>query len=141
MVNLGILFSKGEFSAQRTLAVVGSSVQKPQYYKAAIGASLKPYLETSIIDLKEDVRIINGDVLSGSKTSEDGYVGFYNNLISVIPEGNHYRMFGWLPFVDNHVPSISRTSFSWLLGSKKANVNTNLNGEERALVVTCKLNM
>jgi Na+-transporting NADH:ubiquinone oxidoreductase subunit A len=136
VVNLGILFSKGEFSAQRTLAVVGSSVQKPQYYKAAIGASLKPYLETSIIDLKEDVRIINGDVLSGSKTSEDGYVGFYNNLISVIPEGNHYRMFGWLPFVDNHVPSISRTSFSWLLGSKKAKVNTNLNGEERALVVT-----
>ena len=136
VVNLGILFSKGEFSAQRTLAVVGSSVQKPQYYKATIGASLKPYLETSGIDLKEDVRIINGDVLSGSKTSEDGYVGFYNNLISVIPEGNHYRMFGWLPFVDNHVPSISRTSFSWLLGSKKAKVNTNLNGEERALVVT-----
>ena len=136
VVNLGILFSKGEFSAQRTLAVVGSSVQKPQYYKATIGASLKPYLETSVIDLKEDVRIINGDVLSGSKTSEDGYVGFYNNLISVIPEGNHYRMFGWLPFVDNHVPSISRTSFSWLLGSKKAKVNTNLNGEERALVVT-----
>ncbi len=136
VVNLGILFSKGEFSAQRTLAVVGSSVQKPQYYKATIGASLKPYLETSVIDLKEDVRIINGDVLSGSKTSEDGYVGFYNNLISVIPEGNHYRIFGWLPFVDNHVPSISRTSFSWLLGSKKAKVNTNLNGEERALVVT-----
>tara|TARA_B100000767_G_scaffold236092_1_gene229658 strand:+ start:9141 stop:10496 length:1356 start_codon:yes stop_codon:yes gene_type:complete len=136
VVNLGILFSKGEFSAQRTLAVVGCSVQKPQYYKATIGASLKPYLETSVIDLQEDIRIINGDVLSGSKTSEDGYVGFYNNLISVIPEGNHFRMFGWLPFVDNHVPSISRTSFSWLLGSKKAKVNTNLNGEERALVVT-----
>ncbi len=136
VVNLGILFSKGEFSAQRTIAVVGSSVEKPQYYKSTIGASIKKYLETSRFDSTQEVRIINGDVLTGSITSEDGYVGFYNNLISVIPEGNHYRMFGWLPFVDNHVPSISRTSLSWLFGSKKASVTTNLNGEERALVVT-----
>jgi len=136
VVNIGILFSKGEFSAQRTLAVVGSSVGKPQYYKSTIGACLKPYLEASNLDDKEEFRVINGDVLSGSKTSADGYAGFYNNLISVIPEGNHYRMFGWLPFVDNHVPSISKTSLSWLFGSKKSTVTTNLNGEERALVVT-----
>jgi Na+-transporting NADH:ubiquinone oxidoreductase subunit A len=45
-------------------------------------------------------------------------------------------MFGWLPFVDNAIPSLSKTSFSWLLGSKGYEVNTNLNGEERALVVT-----
>jgi Na+-transporting NADH:ubiquinone oxidoreductase subunit A len=57
-------------------------------------------------------------------------------LLSVIPEGNQYRMFGWLPFVDNAIPSLSKTSFSWLLGSKGYEVNTNLNGEERALVVT-----
>jgi Na+-transporting NADH:ubiquinone oxidoreductase subunit A len=136
VVNIGLLFSTGQFSAQRTLAVVGSSVGKPQYYKATIGAALKPYLDASLVSEKEEVRIINGDVLSGSTSSEEGYVGFYNNVVSVIPEGNHFRMFGWLPFVDNHVPSISRTSFSWLFGSKKSKVTTNLNGEERALVVT-----
>ena len=136
VVNLGILFSTGQYSSQRTFAVVGSSAKKPQYYKATIGASLKPYLEASQVDFEEDVRVINGDVLSGAIASEDGYVGFYNNIVSVIPEGNHFRMFGWLPFVDNHVPSISRTSFSWLFGSKKSKVTTNLNGEERALVVT-----
>ena len=80
--------------------------------------------------------MINGDVLSGTTSSEEGYTGYYNNLVSVIPEGNLYRMFGWLPFVDNHIPSISKTSLSWLFGSKKAKVTTNLNGEERALVVT-----
>jgi len=45
-------------------------------------------------------------------------------------------MFGWLPFVDNHIPSASTTSLSWLFGKRKAKVNTNLNGEERAMVVT-----
>jgi Na+-transporting NADH:ubiquinone oxidoreductase subunit A len=136
VVNLGILFSTGQFSSQRTIAVVGSSVAKPQYYKTTIGAALKPYLEASEINQEEEVRVINGDVLSGTTSSEDGYAGYYNNLVSVIPEGNTYRMFGWLPFVDNHIPSISKTSLSWLFGSKKSKVTTNLNGEERALVVT-----
>ncbi|MDG1263577.1 MAG: Na(+)-translocating NADH-quinone reductase subunit A [Flavobacteriaceae bacterium] len=136
VVNIGILFSTGEFSSQRTIAVVGSSVAKPQYFKTTIGAALKPYLEASGITSEEEVRVINGDVLSGTTSSEDGYIGYYNNIVSVIPEGNLYRMFGWLPFVDNHIPSISKTSLSWLFGSKKSKVTTNLNGEERALVVT-----
>jgi Na+-transporting NADH:ubiquinone oxidoreductase subunit A len=45
-------------------------------------------------------------------------------------------MLGWLPFKDNRIPSLSKTSLSWLFGKKKFDVNTNLNGEERALVVT-----
>ena len=44
-------------------------------------------------------------------------------------------MLGWLPFLYNSVPSLSKTSFSWVLGGAKK-VNTNLNGEERAIVVT-----
>src|SRR5699024_1424955 len=46
------------------------------------------------------------------------------------------RLFGWLPFSYNGIPSKSRTSFSWLFPNKKYEVNTNMNGEERALVVT-----
>lgn len=135
VLNIGMLFLTGEYSAQRTLCVVGSSIINPQYYRASIGASLEPYLEASKIKKDKPFRVINGDVFSGTTTSEEGYAGFYNNLISVIPEGNYYRMFGWLPFVDNHVPSLSKTSFSWL-NSKKVKVTTSLNGEERALVVT-----
>ena len=66
--------------------------------------------------------------------SEHGYIDFYNNLLTIILEGNHYRMFGWLPFMDNKIPSLSKTS-SWLFG-KKDEVDTNMNGEERAFVVT-----
>ena len=136
VVNIGALFMTGEFSAQRTVALVGSSVGTPQYYKATIGASIEALLEGAKIDNAQPNRYINGDVLTGTATAPDNYLGFYNNLFSIIPEGNNYRMFGWLPFVDNNIPSMSKTSLSWLFGKRKAKVNTNLNGEERALVVT-----
>ena len=136
VAKIGALFSSGEFSAQRTVALVGSSVGNPQYYKATIGASISALLEEAKIDNSQPNRFINGDVLTGTATSPDNYLGFYNNLFSIIPEGNNYRMFGWLPFVDNNIPSMSKTSLSWLFGKRKAKVNTNLNGEERALVVT-----
>ena len=136
VANIGALFMNGEFSAQRTVALVGSSVGNPQYYKATIGASISALLENAKIDNSQPNRYINGDVLTGTATSPDNYLGFYNNLFSIIPEGNNYRMFGWLPFVDNNIPSMSKTSLSWLFGKRKAKVNTNLNGEERALVVT-----
>ena len=83
-----------------------------------------------------NVRIISGDVLTGDKIANDGFVSYYSSTISLIPEGNEYRMLGWLPFKDNNIPSMSRTSLSWLFPNKKHKVDTNLNGEERALVVT-----
>ena len=136
VANIGALFLTGEFSAQRTVAVVGSSVKNPQYYKTTIGASVASLLQQSNLDDAQPNRLINGDVLTGTATSLSGYLSYHNNLFSVIPEGNHYRMFGWLPFVDNKIPSMSKTSLSWIFGKRKAKVDTNLNGEERALVVT-----
>ncbi len=136
VANIGALFLTGQYSAQRTVALVGSSVKNPQYYKATIGASVQALLSGSEIDDANLNRLISGDVLTGDAVSPESYLGFYKNVFSVIPEGNHFRMFGWLPFVDNAIPSLSKTSFSWLFGSKKRKVDTNLNGEERALVVT-----
>lgn len=84
----------------------------------------------------ENVRVINGNVLTGQGVNTTDFLGYYNNLVSVIPEGNNYRMFGWLPFKDNKILSLSNTSFSRLFNRKGFEVDTNLNGEERALVVT-----
>tara|TARA_X000000950_G_scaffold227624_1_gene274811 strand:+ start:6169 stop:7521 length:1353 start_codon:yes stop_codon:yes gene_type:complete len=136
VVNIGKLFSSGEFSAQRTIAVAGSSVIYPQYIKTHIGAKISSL--TKIAGINNDIqnRYINGDVLSGVSVSDQGYIDFYNNLLTIIPEGNHYRMFGWLPFMDNKIPSLSNTSLSWLFGKKGYDVDTNMNGEERAFVVT-----
>ena len=135
MANIGSFFNTGNFNPTRTVAVSGSSVKNPKYYKSQIGGKISSILSESDISNYKGNRYINGDPLTGNKVDFDGYIGYYNNIFSVIEEGNQYRMFGWLPFKDNHIPSFSRTSFSWLF-SKNKKFNTNLNGEERAIVVT-----
>ena len=136
VVNIGKLFTNGQYSAQRTLAVAGESVLQPQYIKTKIGALISSVTDITGFDNSLQNRFINGDVLSGEAEAPDGHLDFYNNLLTIIPEGNHYRMFGWLPFMDNKIPSLSKTSLSWLFGNKGYSVDTNMNGEERAFVVT-----
>ncbi|WP_340203039.1 Na(+)-translocating NADH-quinone reductase subunit A [Ascidiimonas sp. W6] len=133
---IGALFNKGKFDASRIIALAGSEVKKPKYYKAIIGSQISGYVYDAGVYTPDNIRIISGDVLTGNTVAPDGYLGFYSTLISVIPEGKEYRLFGWLPFKDNNIPSMSRTSLSWLFPNKRYEVNTNLNGEERALVVT-----
>ena len=136
IVNIGLFFKTGVYQAQRTIALAGSSLKTPQYFKTKIGSQIEPLINIAGLKSKSQTRYINGDVLTGSITTNDGFIGFYNNLLSVIPEGNKYRMFGWLPFMDNSILSLSRTSLSWLFSNKGYEIDTNLNGEERAIVVT-----
>jgi Na+-transporting NADH:ubiquinone oxidoreductase subunit A len=135
MANIGSFFKTGNFDSTRTVGVSGETVKNPKYYKAEIGSKISSMISKNDINNFESNRYINGDPLTGTKVDFDGYLGYYNNIFSVIQEGDKYRMFGWLPFKDNHIPSFSRTSFSWLFPKNKK-VNTNLNGDERALVIT-----
>ncbi len=130
---IGKLFDKGIFDASRIVALAGSEILKPQYYKTTIGASINPLIKDNTTD--GNIRFISGNVLTGSKISADGYIGFYDSLVSVIPEGNYYEMFGWaLPGFKKF--SMSRTFFSWLNKNKSYKLDTNLHGGERAFVMT-----
>jgi len=135
IANIGSFFMTGIFNPKRTVAVSGDSLKSPKYYDAIIGSPISSLVDSKEIPNSEEYRFINGDPLSGSKVEYSGFLGFYNNTLSVIKEGNQFRMLGWLPFMYNSIPSFSKTSLSWLLGGEKK-VNTNLNGEERAIVVT-----
>ena len=136
VANIGRYFNTGIYNPVRTIAVSGPPVKYPQYYKTISGTELNKIIDDAGIDSKDSLRFINGDVLTGSTVEQDNYLGFYNNSFSVLREGNHYRMFGWIPFINNKVPSIYKTSFSWLFPNKKYDLDTNMNGEERAIVVT-----
>ena len=135
LANIGSFFMTGIFNPKRTVAVSGDSLKSPKYYDTIIGSSISSLIDSKELSSVEDYRFINGDPLSGSKVEYSDFLGFYNNTLSVIKEGNQFRMLGWLPFMYNSIPSFSKTSLSWLLGGEKK-VNTNLNGEERAIVVT-----
>ena len=132
---IGRFFLTGNYNPLRTIAVSGPPVKYPQYYKTIAGSKLSEIIND--VGVSDGLlRYINGDVLSGRSVEKDNYLGFYNNTFSVLREGNHYNMFGWIPFINNKVPSIYKTSFSWLFPNKKYDLDTNMNGEERAFVVT-----
>ena len=131
---IGNLFLRGNFKPHRIIALAGSAVKKPQYYRVKIGQSVAGLLKDAV---KPNSRVISGGVLTGRKICrEEGFLGFYDNMICAIPNGNIYRPFGWVPFVgSSEIHSSSKTSFSWLF-KKSYELTTNMNGEERAMVVT-----
>lgn len=133
---IGRFFLTGVYNPLRTIAISGPPVKHPQYYKTIIGSKLSKIINDAGVKTDEQLRFINGDILTGSTVDKDNYLGFYNNTFSILREGNHYRMFGWIPFINNKVPSIYKTSFSWIFPDKKYDLDTNINGEERAFVVT-----
>ncbi len=129
---IGNVFLTGQYRAERIIALTGSEARERKYYSTIIGANVVDIIG----EVTPSIRIISGDVLTGTKISNNQYLGFYPNSVTLIPEGNQYRMLGWLPFTYNNIHSNSRTNLSFLFPSKKYEPTTNLNGEERALVVT-----
>ena len=130
---IGRLFAEGKFDATRIVALTGSEVSKPQYFKSMMGAKIPSIVDNLVSN--DNVRYISGNVLTGSKVEKEGYLGFYDSLISVIPEGNHYQFFGWIT-PNFHKFSMSKTYFSWLMPNKEYALDTNFNGGNRAFVVT-----
>ena len=133
LIQIGKLFSKGIYDASKIISLAGSSVEKPMYYKCLSGFSVNDIISKNVLD--ENVRVISGNVLTGTSIGNEGYLGFYDNMITVIPEGNNHAFLGWI------MPVINKLSFqrafgllSFLNPNKKYKLDTNTNGELRAFV-------
>lgn len=133
VVILGRLFSEGKYRPERIVALTGSEVEQPQYYRLTSGASLSGLFESGIKG--DNNRYISGSVLTGRNAGKDGYLGYNDDQLTVIPEGDETEFLGWVkPGFGKF--SVSRTFFSWLNPNKKYKLDTNMHGEERAFVVT-----
>ncbi len=136
LVIIGELLLTGKFNAERVVALVGSSVEKPRYFVTKIGSEVATMIYDKGISKDANARIISGNVLSGKQIKPDGNLDYYSNVISIIPEGDDYELFGWNKPVFNKVSTSRALTFSWLTPNKKYNLNTNTNGEHRAFVTT-----
>jgi Na+-transporting NADH:ubiquinone oxidoreductase subunit A len=136
VVQIGKLFLEGKYDASKTIALVGSEVLSPQYYKTFTGACVNKMVENNV--KMGELRYVSGNVLTGERIKSDGYIGFYDQQLSVIPEGKYSEFLGWI------LPSTKKLSlhrafglFSFLNGKDKEYViDTNLKGEHRAFVQT-----
>ena len=135
VITIGNLFLEGIYDSSRIIALAGSEVQAPKYYKTFVGASITNMVSGNVSDGTN--RYISGNVLSGEKIEKDGFVGFYDNLITVIPEGDYFEFLGWaLPGLGKF--SVSGTFLSKLMPNRKYRLDTNLHGGHRAFVMTGK---
>lgn len=133
ILSIGRLFAEGIYKPEKIIALTGSEVINRQYYKIISGASIAPYVKNNV---KEgQLRYISGNVLTGSRIEPEGFVGYYDSQVTVIPEGDYFEFFGWAkPGADKF--SFSKTFLSSLAPRKSYRLDTNLHGGERAFVIT-----
>ena len=133
---LGRYALTGKYDATKVVAVTGENASDKKYFKTIIGSSINSIIPKTI---KENSRIISGNPLTGLQVSSDNFLSFYDSQITILPEGDNYKFFlteGWLSAGFNRF-SASRAYPSWMMPkSKEYAIDTNINGEERAYVVS-----
>ncbi len=108
-VFIGELYNKGYVTFRKRIAVCGSEIKKPAYTDVIIGQQISTVIGE--IDKEKNVRIINGNVLTGQKTDEKGFIGAHTYEVTVIPEGDQEtEMLGWIMpmFLRNRKPIDAR---------------------------------
>lgn len=133
---IGRLFNTGRVDLSRTVALAGSEVTEPAYADMKVGQSLAALLDGRV---KGDatVRIINGNPLTGTVTTPEGFLGAHTSEVTVIPEGDKAdEMLGWImPRMKQF--SVSRSYFSWLFGKKKEyKLDARVKGGERHIIMS-----
>jgi len=136
LVIIGELLLTGKFNAERIVALAGSEVKSPRYLITKIGAEVATMIFDKGVEKDANARIISGSVLTGKEIKPDGYLDYYSNVITIIPEGDDYEFFGWTKPVFNKISTSRALTFSWLNPKKEYDLNTNTNGEHRAFVTT-----
>lgn len=132
-ITIGRLFLEGKFDASRLVAVVGAQVASPSVVRTYQGANIGDLLADNLTE--EKLRIIGGNVFTGSAADKESFLSFRDTQVTVIREGDEYELFGWLLPIKPR-PSISGTFPNFLFPDFEFEGETNTHGEKRAFVVT-----
>jgi Na+-transporting NADH:ubiquinone oxidoreductase subunit A len=132
---IGRLFETGKVDFGKIIALTGPEVKNPKYYKTVLGAPVSFLTEGRLVNADYKQRIISGNVLTGTRVKPQNYLGYYDSMISVIPEGDEYELLGWADPGTNKFTA-SKAYISKLFPKKEYVLNANLHGGERAFVLS-----
>ena len=136
VIFIGRLVKTGKVDLTRTIALAGSEVKAPKYAKILVGQQLASLLEGQI-DKSKSLRIINGNVMTGFKTSAEGFLAAHATEVNVIPEGDDvHELLGWIAPRFKEF-STSRSYFSWLRPkSTEYTLDARIKGGERHIIMS-----
>jgi len=133
VIFVGRLFNTGHVDLTRIYAVAGSEVKAPKYVKALVGTRISDLLEGNL-NTDKTVRVIDGNPLTGMKSSLDSFVCAHTTEVTVIPEGvDTHELFGWISPRLNEF-SVSRSYFSWLMPKKEYTIDARVKGGHRHMI-------
>ncbi len=135
VIFFGRLFLTGKVDLRKVIAIAGSEMASPAYVETIVGAPLKDILRGQL-DNRPHVRLINGNPLTGRKSSLDDYLGVHTSELTAIPEGDDVdEILGWI-MPRTRQFSTSRSYFSWLMGKKEYDLDARVKGGERHMIMS-----
>ncbi len=135
VIFFGRLFNTGKVDLHRTIALVGSEVKEPAYYDVLVGQRIGDATDGQLKEGR-NLRIINGNVLTGKPCTADDFLTAHTSEITVIPEGDDTdEMLGWIMPRMNQF-STNRSYFSWLLGKKEYKADARVKGGKRHIIMS-----
>ncbi len=131
IISIGYLINNKKIRTNKLIALAGPSVYEPSLLNTRMGANLDELTAGKITD---NCRIISGSVINGHDS--EGvmkYLGFYDSLVSVIPDEGNDVFLNWL-MPGSNLHSKMNVFTSSMIKPSKYKFNTSINGGDRAIV-------
>ena len=135
VIIIGRLFNKGIADFSRKVVITGSETKEQGYVQAISGCTIKSLIGGRVAT-NAHIRIISGNVLTGTKVTMEDYLGAYDNQITVIPEGDETHEFLGFAMPRTNQYSMSHSYFSWLMGKKEYVLDARIKGGKRAMIMS-----
>lgn len=137
VVVLGSLLIKGEYFTERVIGIGGPACVPDQtgYFKTREGMPIEALIVGRLPHGDKTLRIISGDVLTGTKVDSDDYLGFNDYALVILQENNERELLHFFRLGTNKFTN-SRGYLSSLFNRSKQlfDFNTNQHGEERPIM-------
>ncbi len=134
LAKIGTAALTGKVDGSTVVALVGSEVKEPCLLRTIEGAALEPLI-SGRLDEKHHLRIISGNVLTGTAEGRDAYLRYPYRMITVIPEGDDADEFmGWASLSPDKM-SVSR-SFPGHFLKKLFKPDARMLGGRRAMIMS-----
>ena len=129
---IGELMLTGRYPTRQTLVVAGPMVSRRQHLVTRRGAPLGYLVKALGASTAAPCRWVVGGILTGFPSSAEGYMGFYESALTLLPQGDE-REFMALFKPGYHKPSYSRAFLS-VFNKHPQSMNCNTHGEPRACI-------
>ena len=131
LISIGYLINNKKIRTNKLIALAGPSVYEPSLLITRMGANLD---ELTAGKISDKCRIVSGSVINGHES--EGvmkYLGFYDSLVSVIPDEGNDVFLNWL-MPGSNLHSKLNVFTSSMVKPSKYKFNTSINGGDRAIV-------